>query len=160
MKIRIGSLELRFYASRLEKRTGICSQRADNTDSHMLLCDFDNAEINNLIYSLDSIQKKFDLPTIYIVKSSPTNYHAYCFCLRTFREIILILSSLPEIDESYLRLGVVRGYYTLRISDRKGEMFKAERTLISNFPDEMAFDEMTTNEYLTSNKGGHNAERK
>lgn len=157
MKITISNYQLRVYFSRLEKRTGVCSQKFGEADSHMLLWDFDNANLSDISNSLYKIQRRYKLPPIYIIQSSPENYHAYCFASRSFREVISILSSTPEIDENYLRLGVVRGYYTLRITPRANEFFHTVKTLFSVNPQEMEYNDITTNEYLTSNKGGHNA---
>lgn len=157
MRVRILNFELALYFNILESRTGVCSGKADGSDRHMLLFDFDNANLASIAKSLEKLQATYKLPNIYIVQSSPLNYHGYCFSNRSFRETIMLLSSVPEIDEKYLRLGIVRGYYTLRISQRAGEIFKTVLTLESMFPREMETGEMTVNEYLTSNKGGRNA---
>jgi len=153
MIIRIGKLQLRAYATILEKRIGICSQKDTREDKHALLIDFDNSSISTIINSLSSLQKKYKLPAIYIVASSKHSYHAYCFTARKFMEIIHILSDIPELDESYFRLGIIRGYFTLRITSRKGDKFKLVKTLVSVYPNEMLPDSLTVNEYLTSNKG-------
>ena len=157
----VGNLNLRVYISRLEKRVGICSQQYDNRDKHCLLWDFDYLDINKIIHSLKVRQMLYDLPSIYVVQSSPSSYHAYCLVARSFREVINILSATPEIDMTYLRMGIVRGYFTLRITPRKGEpKFKLVELLTSDIENEMSFDDLTINEYLTSNKGGkHNATR-
>lgn len=153
MIIRIHKLQLRFYANILEKRTGICSQHDSSDDKHALLMDFDNSSLSKIINDMYTIQLKYNLPTIYIIASSSYSYHAYCFTGRPFMQIIHILSDIPEIDESYFRLGIVRGYFTLRITPRKNDKFKIVKILASCFPEEMKREELTINEYLTSNKG-------
>ena len=155
MQIRIGKFQIRVYASVLEKRIGICSQKYDKTDSHILLWDFDYMSLSKIVKSLKVIQDTYCLPVIYVIKSSPDSYHAYCFTARTFRETITILSATTTLDITYLRMGIVRGYFTLRISPRKNEpKFKLVRKLWSIYPDEAGYSDMTINEYLTSNKGG------
>ena len=164
MIIRIGKLQLRAYATILEKRTGICSQKDTREDKHALLIDFDNSSISTIINSLSSLQEKYKLPAIYIIASSKHSYHAYCFTARKFMEIVHILSDISEIDGSYFRLGIVRGYYTLRITSRKGDKFKLVKTLLSPYFNEISPNSLTVSEYLTSNKGkmrkgGKNAKR-
>jgi hypothetical protein len=146
--------QLKVYFNRQEKRTGICSQQFNNPDKHCLLWDFDNIDLNTIIHSLRYLQVNYDLPDVWIIQSSPERYHAYCFTARPFREIIHILSATPEIDMAYLRLGIVRGYYTLRITPRKDSPeFKLVKVLVSTYKNEMTPLDATINEYWTSNKG-------
>ena len=161
MRIRIGKFQIRVYASILEKRVGICSQNYDKTDKHILLWDFDYLKLKDIIKSLKIVQETYCLPIIYIIKSSPDSYHAYSFTARTFRETITILSATTTLDITYLRMGIVRGYFTLRISPRKNEsMFKLVKKIWSIYPDEAKYNDMTINEYLTSNKGGKHKNEK
>lgn len=154
MNIRIGKIQASFYVKRLEKRTGICSQKETREDKHILLWDFDNKDLGRIMASLTRLLLRYQLPNIYIIESSPQRYHAYSFTARTFRETIHILSDTPEIDLEYLRLGMVRGYYTLRITPRQNDIFKTVKVLASIHKDEIRYDELTINEYLTTNKGG------
>lgn len=153
MQIQISNYQLKIYLSKLEKRTGICSQSYKNSDKHCLLWDFDNAELEDIKLILTGIQFMYNLPEIRIVKSSANKYHAYCFCARSFREVINILSATPQIDMSYLRLGTARGYFTLRISERDSTKFELVDILKSGFIDEISPLDITVNEYLTSNRG-------
>jgi len=143
----------------LEKRVGVCSQKFDRQNKHILLWDFDRASLDDITISLLRVQRQYKLPTVIIIQSSSKgSFHAYSFTARSFREVIHIIASVPEIDITYLRLGMVRGYFTLRITPRKHEPnFKIVRILSSKYPDEMILDDMTVNEYLTANKGVKNA---
>lgn len=156
MSVEIGNIKFGIYISRIEKRTGICSRVYEDNNQHILLWDFDNSDLITIKHSLRNSQIAFSLPTIYIIESSPKKYHAYCFASRSFRETIMILATVPEIDMEYLRLGVARGYFTLRISPRKNEQFKPALTLYSNNQNEISPLDITVNEYLTSNRGQHN----
>ena len=151
------SYQLRLYFSRLEKREGICSKVYKEDDKHILLWDFDDVRLPKIIKSLTAKQIQYKLPIIYIVTSSPKRFHAYCFASRTFREVIHIISGTPEIDTKYLRLGMIRGYYTLRISSRTTDDFILIKTLSSSVLDEVNPLDISINEYMTINKGGHNA---
>lgn len=150
------NFQLRVYFSKQEKREGVCSKIFDKKDEHILLWDFDNIDLFSITNSLEITQQFYNLPTIYVVRTSLNRYHAYCFTARSFRRTVHILSSVPEIDVEYLRLGIVRGYFTLRISERKNETFELAAILKSEFPDETNPLDVTTNEYWTNNRGQFN----
>lgn len=150
----LNKMQLRFYVAKLQRRVGVCSQQYKKQDKHMLLWDFDNVSLDEIINALKKVQQNYYLPSIFVIKSSLVSYHAYCFTARTFQETINILSATPTIDMAYLKLGIVRGYFTLRITPRVDEPdFKLVNTLTSGFINEMSPDAMTINEYFTSNIG-------
>lgn len=152
--------QLKLYLSKEYKRTGVCS-KVFKTDEHCLLGDFDYVEdFSGLLMELDRIQHKYKLPDIHVIQSSIDKYHIYCFCARPFMEIVHILSDIKGLDKAYFRLGIIRGYFTLRISERENEKFEKVALLMSLVPPDISPLEVTTNEYLTSNKGGkQNAKR-
>lgn len=145
--------QLRVYASRLAKRTGACSKIPERLDEHILMWDFDDVSLADVIMSLKFIQGHYTLPPIYIIETSPNRFHAYSFVAMSFRLVAMILLATPFIDEKYVRLGVARGYFTLRISERQDEQFRLARILGSDIP-EVNPKLITMNEYLTSNRGG------
>lgn len=157
MIVKLGQYELKIYLNKLAKRVGICSKIGKLEDRHAVLWDFDDVLLKTIVKSLLDIQKRYSLPEIYILNSSARKYHAYCFTARPFQKVVEILAATPNIDMAYLRLGVVRGYYTLRISERNGISFKLAVLLPSVFNNESQPLDLTYNEYLTSNKGVHNA---
>ena len=158
MKINLPlNYQLRLYFSRLEKREGVASKVYGIDDKHILLWDFDDIKLSIIKKSLRFMQIWYKLPTIYIISSSPNRYHAYCFASRTFREVINILSATPEIDIKYLRLGMVRGYYTLRISSRKNDNIALVHKLTSSIKPEVNPLDISISEYMTINKGEQNA---
>lgn len=154
----IKKYQLRIYLSQVEKRNGVCS-KIFNEDSHILLWDFDHIRIDRLIRSLTYIQSKYELSTIYILKTSISGYHAYCFTKKSLREAIHILSDTAGIDDAYLRLGMVRGYYTLRFSSRRDGKPKLIKALQSDIPANASPLDVTINEYYTSNKGVKNGSK-
>lgn len=146
-------LRLKIYLDRLEKRDGVCSQVFNEKDNHMLIWDFDNAELEDILNGLNLVQFQYCLPTIYIIESSPQKYHAYCFAKRSLQQTINILSGTEKIDLNYLRMGTARGYFTLRISQRKNDKFRLAGMVKSYIPNEIEPFDITVNEYFTSNKG-------
>lgn len=136
--------------NKVQLRHGICSNHS-TMDTHMLLWDFDKTEKYLIMRELQRIQTKYKLPTILILKSSENHYHAYCFANRSFKEVINILSDTQYIDEMYLRLGVARGYYTLRYSEKQGKPPELCVVLKSFYPIEAKPTDFTTNVYYTTN---------
>ncbi|OGM08550.1 hypothetical protein A2Z67_01775 [Candidatus Woesebacteria bacterium RBG_13_36_22] len=158
MQINLGSISLKVYVSKTAKRIGVCSQKSDEPDNHCLLWDFDDARYVNILYTLYGLQEEYKLPRIYVIESSLNHYHAYCFASRSFREVLHILSDTPEICMTYLRIGATRGYFTLRISPRAdAPKFELKTIIPSRIADEMLTDDVTVNEYITSNRGRKNA---
>lgn len=137
MNISVGKWQIRVYLDKQVEHTGVCSTKADNPKEHMLLWDFDDAKLGDIVNQLLAVSCLYSLPKIYLVSSSPGNYHAYCFASRDFRETISILASTKSIDLAYLRMGVARGYFTLRITPRKGGQFRLIRIIRSQVPNEM-----------------------
>lgn len=155
MLVRIGNLQIRFYITLLENRVGVNSQLYNEPDKHILLWDFDNANIDEIKSSLVAMQLRYRLPEILIVESSPEKYHAYCFASRPFMEVVHILSDTPNVCETFFRIGIIRGYYTLRISTRKGQGgFKLIDRLLSGYKNEVSPFDVTVSNYSTANKGG------
>lgn len=147
IRIRFG---VYFSIRKLEKRSGVCSQ-SYKTDKHICLWDFDESDYSLVILELNRLMRQFRLPDIYVFKSSPGHYHAYSFTARLFREVINILSATKCIDIMYLRLGMARGYYTLRFSPKAGNKVELITVIESKYPEEMPKNEVTINEYFTTN---------
>lgn len=131
-------------------RKGICSKNYDN-DKHMLLWDFDEVELWIIKFDLRYLQEKYKLPPVYIFESSENHYHAYCFVMRDLKEVIHILSDTATIDMDYLKLGVARGYYTLRFTPKGDKNVKLIHILKSSINNEMSPMDITINEYYTTN---------
>lgn len=144
-------IQFNFHLSvkKVELRHGLCS-KVNYCNSHVVLWDFDNSELNDIKIELKRLQNKYNLSTIYILQSSEKNYHAYCFTPCDFTEVIHILSETRFIDKVYLRLGVARGYYTLRYSDKNNYKIKLIDSIVSSNKAISAHD-ITTNEYYTTN---------
>jgi hypothetical protein len=98
---------------------------------HILMWDFDNLPLPDVYESLIKIQSGWDLPSIYIVESSFEHYHAYCLDSFPYPQVLNILASTIGLDTVYFKFGILRGYWTLRITPEKGN-FKLVQILYSN----------------------------
>jgi hypothetical protein len=154
MKIEFNNYRLRFDLSlkRLVEVTGINSNTDDTMQTHILLWDFDNQTLDNVTTSLSKIQDVWCLPEIHIIKSSGLNrFHAYCFAEFHKPMVLHILSETPFICDTFFKLGVMRGYWTLRITPkRQSEGFTPIRILPSNVrPDVKTLKKLQTVIYKT-----------
>ena len=117
--IRVKNIRLWVSLRRVKDIEGMCSNLPD--DKHILMWDFDEVPLEDVKAALILVQLKYHLPPISILESKAgTNYMAYCFAAKPWREAVKIVVDTAQIDWNYLRLSVVRGYFTLRISEKRG----------------------------------------
>jgi hypothetical protein len=132
IRFNLGDIHIYIGISRQVKVEGICSRLKDS-DKHILMWDFDDTMLDHVEQALRQVQRLYALPNIYIVNTGIEGYyHAYCFQAHTWHETIAILSQTPHLDEVYFKIGVVRGYFTLRVSAKKDRQFKLVKTLESD----------------------------
>lgn len=113
----VKSYGLSVTVGRYQKVRGICSQLTG--DWHFLMWDFDGRTIEDVEHSLITVQNLFHLPPIHIIQSSEGDkFHAYCFARYPFEVAIRVLASTKCIDTDYLAIGILRGYWTLRITPK------------------------------------------
>lgn len=140
MKIELFNYRVRLDMSikKLVEVEGINSNLDDNNKEHILLWDFDEIPLSKIVASLKLIQYRHSLPKIYIVSSSINHYHAYCFTRQSKAKAMYILISTKYIDETYFKLGIVRGYWTLRITPKQvNNKFMSVINLDSKVPEDL-----------------------
>lgn len=153
MKIELFNYRLRLECS-LSKTVvveGINSNLDEAGNFHILLWDFDEPSWEAITKNLRFLQHFCKLPTIYIIESSPEHYHAYCLAKKSKAETLYILASTPDICQTYFKLGVVRGFWTLRITSKnKSDQFHCIVKLPSSEPECFKdLDELETVQYKT-----------
>ena len=132
MKVRINLGRLHFFTSLAWylKVTGVNSKLPGG--EHFLMWDFDDTPLEDIEKTLRSKQKLFLLSAIYIVCTGlPRHYHAYCFTTLTWAQVLYILADTEGIDRMFFRIGVMRGYFTLRYTPKKGRELTLVRILDS-----------------------------
>lgn len=89
--------------------------------NHILMWDFDNMQIGDICEELHKIQNRYFLSDIHILETNKKegNFIAYCFTEVTFQRAVEIISATQGIDFNHLRLGVFRGYFTLRTGEKQ-----------------------------------------
>ena len=135
------SFKLYATVSRQKQMIGVNSLLDDG--NHMLMWDFDYVFSPHLPRALlRGVQEKHELPEIHVVRSSIHGAHAYCFARRSRAEAMHILADTPGIDKMYFNIGVVRGYWTLRIQEKGDGSFRHLYTLRSPRPAEAGYGDV------------------
>lgn len=91
--------------------------------------DFDDSSFGKVSVALRAIQEKYQLPNITILETKEgKNYIAYCFEELDWKYALVIVLETPGVCWNFFRLSVIRGYFTLRITPKRGvtPYFRAE----------------------------------
>jgi len=147
---RIGPIYVHLLVRRVYDVTGINSKLEDGR--HILLWDFDEKPLDLISAELEAIQAKHCLSAIYIVNTGLEDYyHAYCFTALDWVKCREIIASTPTVDRIFLALGIMRGYFTLRISPKRNRKFKLAKVLESSVePEVNPYSLGSFEEYFTS----------
>ena len=112
----IGPYKLSLYFGKTTKIQGINSNLTDG--NHAIFWEFDGEEEAPVIAALRSVQARYRLPAIHLVRSHPGGgFHAYCF-KTPWVKTIHIVSGTNGIDPGYLSMCAIRQHWTLRVSDK------------------------------------------
>lgn len=130
LKLRIGHWRITFTIARVIDVIGVNSKLPDG--NHILMWDFDNTPLEDVKMSLSIVQGIYNLPNIYILKTSePDNYIAYCFDSCPWELARTIISSTTFVDGNFYKWGVFRRRFTLRVGKKAGVFPKLVYTLPS-----------------------------
>lgn len=110
-------------------------------DTHFLMWDFDNTPLPVIEASLIAIQEEYNLPKITII-STGKGYHAYCFKACSWLKCRAILAATPFIDTTYVGIGLMRGYFTLRFEN--SEEFKCVEILPGTTPEDLCYSDVNS----------------
>lgn len=134
-KVNIGDVRITFSMARVAKVIGVNSRLSD--DRHIIMWDFDDVTLYQVVTALKYAQHYHTLSTIYVLETKAgTNFIAYCFKAKTFREVCYVIVDTPLVDWNFFKYGVYRGRFTLRVTAKEGRVPKLVRVLESdNKPD-------------------------
>lgn len=123
LKTTIKGIRFTFSVARVTKVIGVNSNLDDGT--HILMWDFDDVELDRVREALKTVQTRYMLSDILILRTKePNNYIAYCFSSQLWRRAIEIVASTLYVDWQFLRFGVYRGHFTLRVTPKNGRVPK------------------------------------
>ena len=125
MRLGIERFGWRFYLAihRLKPVKGMNSILPSG--KHIIMWDFDSITEEAVVDALIKVQDEFHLPRIWLLNTGLPNYwHAFCFKLTPWADLVHILAATEGLDRVYFAIGIVRGYFTLRYSRKKGRQFE------------------------------------
>lgn len=128
-KLNIGRWQFFAGAQRLQWVDGV-SSFVDGGEEHILMWDFDEIPLTRVLNALVTVQHRYDLPRVYLLQSSPGNWIAYCFKRLPFRKALVIVADTEYVDWRFVQHSLVRGYFTLRISQKRGRPEPALHTVL------------------------------
>jgi len=134
-KARIGNWRIHFSMAYVYDVIGINSQLPDG--KHILMWDFDKDTPEEVIYHLAVIQQFFNLPKICILNTGKINRHiAYCFKRVTLQKATEIISATAGVCWGFLKWGIIRNKFTLRVTPKCGRKIHLVDILHSNVPED------------------------
>lgn len=124
LRATVKNIRFTFTVAKIAKVIGVNSELEDGR--HILMWDFDDVDFWEVRYALAQVLRKYELSTIHILRTKkPNNYHAYCFTALNWRESVEIVTQTWNTDWQFIRFGVYRGHWTLRVTpkgDRQPEI--------------------------------------
>jgi len=103
---------------------------------HVTMWDFDNIKLDCVKVALRTVQIQFKLSNIYILNTgTPDHYIAYCFQSASWERSVSIVASTAMVDRNFLKYGVYRERWTLRVSPKEGRKPKLIAILESPVPE-------------------------
>ena len=162
-KIYIGPYKIVFTIAKVTWATGVNSRLEDG--KHILkrgnsgflphksppfssvasrdMWDFDDLDLDTILAELSRISEKYNLPDIYILETKKdTNYIAYCFQRCDWHKAISIVADTEHIDPNFLKYGVYRGTFTLRVSSKCSRTPKLIATIEGQAPPDAAIKDL------------------
>lgn len=131
MRLTYKGWQLHVGLTHSQQMLGVNSNLPDG--KHFIMWDFDNCQLDNLSNILSIVQSCYNLPNIYILSTGTEgHYHAYCFKRVSWVHLITMLMQTPLLDRSFLQVGFLRRYLTLRISPKNDCFITIQRILRSH----------------------------
>ena len=141
IKTTLGSWRFTWSMAPITHIIGVNSNLPDG--NHILMWDFDFIDLKDIRVELKIIQRRYELPAIYILKTSPKQgFHAYCFKRVEWKTCVEILAATHHIDWNYFKYGIYRGHFTLRVSPKCGRKIVPDVTLESKFAEDASVTDL------------------
>jgi len=131
VKWRIKDIRITFTIAKITDVVGVNSNTRDG--KHILMWDFDDTRIEDVIMSLGKIQCKHKLPDIYIYETKHnSNYIAFCFKKMSWLKALSIVAETDYVDSNFVKFSAYREHFTLRITPKQGRRLKLH-TILKGF---------------------------
>jgi len=141
LRFRIGRWRFSLNVVHVTDVAGVNSILPDG--KHILMWDFDGVTQKQVIESLIEVQRKYKLPTIYILYTGKKgHYMAYCFKRCEWQKAIEIIAATKHVDMTFFRFGVWRKKFTLRITPKDGRRIRLFMKLPSSYLEDVTINEL------------------
>lgn len=148
VRLAVRGWEAFLSVGRRHKTKGINSVLPDGR--HMLMWDFDDVPFRKVHNELTRLRTQYGLANIHVIQSSAEGcYHAYCFQSRKWADVLRILADTHYLDQAFFKIGIMRGYFTLRIRNKRGFHFTPIEVIGGPGIEDVNIDQLTTLEYWT-----------
>lgn len=129
-KLTLGRWRFTFSMATTVKVVGVNSNVGKG--KHILMWDFDDTTLRNVMTDLLVVQKTYKLPNIYILETKKEqNYIAYCFKVVTMKKAVEIIAFTKGVCWSFLKYAMMRSKFTLRVTAKHGRKPKLAMVLPS-----------------------------
>jgi hypothetical protein len=143
IRIRIGHWRFTFTLYEVTDITGVNSLLPDG--NHILMWDFDDIPLCQVVITLKCIQDDYELPNIRILYTGkPNHYIAYCFKRCTWWDTKRIIAATPYVCSDYYKWGIFRKRFTLRVTPKEGRKPELIAILNSEVPEDVKVSELTS----------------
>ena len=141
LRIRFGNWRFSIVLVPVIDVYGVNSKLADG--KHILMWDYDEHTFETVLQDLQNTQNTYNLPNIYILQGSTSlKHHCYCFKRVTLKKAAEILAYTKYVDWRFLRFGMIRGEFTLRITPKFGSRPKLKYILTSATPEDCSLHDL------------------
>lgn len=119
-----------------QKLIGITSKIVnDKFNRHYVFWDLEKCSLKEAEATLRSIQRDYDLGTIFITSDFPNSFRAWCFTKVDFNTLLHILLETEFVDYNFFYWTVQKGKATLRISHKKDRLQQKIISILSDKED-------------------------
>ena len=122
-----------FRVVRVQLVDGLNSTVDPDNDKHIIMWDFDDSKLKELIDMLQCVQVVYELSDIYIYHDGKDkSYRAICFDIVPFNKLMVILLTTEGVDKDFIKWTMSKGYATQRISCKRGRYCPELLTILHN----------------------------
>ncbi len=127
-RMTVRQIRVTLTIAKIAKVIGVNSELENGR--HILMWDFDDVPLSHVCTDLRRVQTRYFLSDIHICRSKePDNYLAYCFTSQDWRSAVEIVAQTRLVDWQFLRFGVYRGHFTLRVTPKNDREIKLAHRL-------------------------------
>ncbi|MBU0791799.1 MAG: hypothetical protein KKC55_15215 [Gammaproteobacteria bacterium] len=116
-RLQLGNWRFTFTVAPVTTIVGVNSRLPDGR--HILMWDFDDTTLEEVIKQLGYVQRVYKLSSISILETKKgKNFIAYCFRAFPWQKVVEIIAFTKGVDKNFFKYGVYRERFTLRVTPK------------------------------------------